>query len=287
MELRCMKTIIYTWSVKVNNLVMTNEHNYWGLGDIIRGMVSAGLFCEHNQYEYIIDTSLHPASSWLTDTTHSHTELIKIKNVTFIPNNPLDGLSTYIQTNQTNVITLMTNAFIPDGSVISQYVQDKVKHAISLKPKYNNKLEQIKETLNLPNDYNILHFRLGDRGFGTDSTGNQIGYEHEQLDNYDQVVSIIDSHDFENTLIMSDSQQLKNYIKKHRPHAKMYSTTRIAHVGRPDHTDNMLDTLLEFHLATGSKQIFTHSVYGHPSGFVNACTLLYNIDVINTPFFNV
>lgn len=271
------KHVVYVWTTKVNNFVCNNKHNFWGIGDVIRGMLSTGELCEQHGYQYSIDISLHPIKKWLRYNRQTVDKHITPKNISFIPCSLTDDekLEEYVssQTNQT--ITLMTNSFIKNEEALSHNVKKAVQEVFVLKPEYEEKLHDVREMIQLHDEYTVIHFRLGDAhlGVGPDT--------RPQTDMFHEIIKILKEYDPSHVLVMSDSQTLKNHVAKNLPQYKMYQTKGIAHIGVVDHSVHMLDTLIEYNLAAKSESIHSYTMYDHHSGFVNSCSLLYDVNITN------
>lgn len=270
-----MKKLVFVWTLDVCNYKQTTYDNFWGLGDIVRGMIATADICAHEGYDFIVDTTKHPIHKYLVQSDHDVE--IDYTNIPFIPCSHKDQpekqeIISFVKNNTSQSIAFMTNSFPLCKDDISSNIKNRIKHVFTFTDEVHKKIKQIMNDLTLPINYNTLHFRLGD--------GHMVESERN-IKLPENILNIINKHDLNNTLILSDSQLLKDNIRKHLPRVKMYNTNNIAHVGKVDHTANMLDTVLEFILATSSQKITSYSTYEWPSGFVNTCKILYDTRVDN------
>ena len=263
------KTIIFAWTTNVNNMRESNINNFWGFGDILRGMLTCYSICKKHKYNYIIDIQKHPISKYLKSYSHRFSNFIKTyNNIPFIIGNDLNS---YILNNKGNLIVLMTNGFYPlDINIVDENIKDILRNIFTRNNSFNEYYLAKKTSLNLNNEYSISHFRLGDNSL----VRNNFNLNH--------IKSIYDKYikDKEKILLLSDNNELKKYTKHQIINNKkniIINDIKISHIGYSKHTDELLDTLVEFFLVTESKYIETYSVYSWTSGFVLYPSIIFNI----------
>jgi hypothetical protein len=71
------KTVILVITQDVAKPIEGNMGSFWGLGDIIRGMISVYQTCKELNYDYIIDMQLHPMSKFFKKKDHPFSQYIK------------------------------------------------------------------------------------------------------------------------------------------------------------------------------------------------------------------
>jgi hypothetical protein len=131
--------------------------------------------------------------------------------------------------------------------------------------------DYISKTLqNIPNNYNILHYRLGDEELVQNKSTSINKYIEHFKNNIEN-----------NDLLLSDSVVFKNTIKN-----LQFDTVNTImldiipkHIGYTSN-ESLKDTLLEFFLISKSAKIKTYTVYQWTSGFVHWISNIYDIPLI-------
>lgn len=265
------KTVIYTWTLNVSNYKPTDGSNYWGIGDILRGMIACYVLCKKHNYNYIIDIQKHPISKYLKQNNHEFIEHVKTNDdIPFIQTNELEN---YIQNTDQNVLMLMTNSLIPNNVKIDDDIKTMIMNIFEKNDSFAKYYEDCKQELNLDDEYYICHFRLGDDYIVRNSSNiNKV----EQVYNKFLKDKELDKR---NHLIISDCMLLKKYISDKRSDIILFDAKEISHLGYNANNIDMRDTMLEFFLISESKYIETFTVYQWTSGFVLYPSMLYDIPI--------
>ncbi len=229
----------------------TARDNFWGLGDIIRGIIATRQMCTKNGYEFILDIHKHPFNQFLVhDVSSTVAALTDATDVKFfqslerVPDLP-------------SPVVLMSNAWCTDPTE-----DDKafIRNFLTVRPEYH---------LSLPSTpYNVLHFRLGDACMdGTDI-------------NYAGLLPMIVRTFKENDVLCSDSTKFKLLMKSQFGDIRTYGDNCLAgHVGKERDPRRLLATLADLQVLIHARQIHTFSVYGWTSGFIDWVSRCYNIPV--------
>jgi hypothetical protein len=248
------KTVILVISQDVKGTV-----GYWGLGDIIRGMIATYLIAKKMNCNYIIDIQLHPISKFLKKNDHPYSQLIyDNRDNIYYQGNPEE----YIRNNNSDVIFFNTN--IGTDYLLTDDCKEFIKNILTP----NEELSQyiLSNTNNIPyNSYNILHYRLGDNYIIDNNTINIF------IDNFTK-------NKEDNDILMSDSNNFKKIIKQ-KSNIYMFDFD-IGHIGIHDDI-KIKNTLCEFFIVTKARKIKTYSVYYWVSGFMLYVSKLYDIKLIN------
>jgi hypothetical protein len=241
---------------------------YWGLGDIIRGMISTYQIAKKLNYEFIIDIQLHPISKYLIDNNHKYSQLIldNKDNIKYVYDVDVND---YIINHESDVIYFNSN-----NNHIEKMTDDckeYIKHILTPNDKmvkYINKMNKL-----IPYEsYNILHYRLGD---------DEI--VENKVVSYDEFINNFKLYNEPNDILMSDSVNFKKLIK---PISDIYMfDLDIGHVGIEDDDMKIMNTLYEYYVITKAQKIKSYSTYDWPSGFMTMTGLLYDIPFINLKFF--
>ena len=122
------------------------------------------------------------------------------------------------------------------------------------------------ELSKLPQNFNIIHYRLGDTYLLTNTT--MIAVKH-----YNHFIT----HYKPNDMVISDSSLFKQFIKHNHPNVICYDYP-ICHLGHPSSNESTIKhTLLEWFIATYSKFLKSYSIYEWNSGFIYSIHKVYNI----------
>ena len=250
------KTVILVISQNVKGM-----GGYWGLGDIIRGMISVYQIAEKYNYKYIIDIQLHPISKYIKYNEHEYSQLIRDnKDNIYFQSDP----ENYIKNSTSNVIYFNTNKQINYSIEITDECKNYIKNVLTPTIELSEYIKSIK----LQRSYNIIHYRIGD----DDTVENKETDMVEFIDNFNKNKEIDD-------ILMSDSTKFKNKIKEI---SDIYLFDfEIGHLGVETDNIKIKNTLAEFFIMAGAKKIKTYSTYSWISNFVEMISKLYNIEVIN------
>jgi hypothetical protein len=139
-------------------------------------------------------------------------------------------------------------------------------------------ITQQNELYNISSQHSILHIRLGDDAFFDNKPVN--GF------NVNEAANIISQYADPNDLLISDSFEFKQQLKKTNVNIAMFNTHPL-HLGDLSTRfierieDSFKETLYEFFTLTNASILKTYSVYGHVSGFVKSAGLIYDIRLID------
>jgi hypothetical protein len=274
-----MKTIInvYTKNIKPEN--HDGSSSTCGLGDFIRGTITLLRLSKELGFNLLVDLRYNAISNFLkkTDIDNLYLEEVdkNLDNLKFFFY--VHNLKNYIieSFKTSDIVSVHTNAIWIEEEI---YCYDNSTYPLSIEEKNyikkifspNDELSAyIKErTINIPDSYNIIHFRLDDSFFNESSVINE-----EALNNYEE--SFKNNYD-ENSILLSNSKYFKNYIKsKYNVHV---IDTNISHIGGDNNLIGIKDSLFDFFIQSNSKKIKTFSQYGWISGFIH-----WNCKVFDIP----
>ena len=260
------KTVIQVFTQSVNNLKTDDVNNFWGLGDIIRGTIALFQLSKKHNFHLIVDIQLHPISKYFKFRTHEYSEYIRKNkdNISFIYPGTVEN---YIENNDNEIIYFLTNEFFHDE--ITQDCKDFIKNLLQPNLELETYIQDIIKSKPPPENYSILHCRLGDSFL----------VRNDDERGFDKIKETIFKYAEASDVLMSDSNSFKEDIMVKNPNIFLYHI-RIAHLGVQMHSDYIKDTLFEFILATRSSNIKTYSVYGHLSGFVKIIHEIYDISIV-------
>jgi hypothetical protein len=269
------KTIIQIYKQEIKGNNRDHDVTMSGLGDCIRGTLTLYKLSKIYGFNLIIDFRYHPIGKYIDTQNIEYTNFIEsnmdeLKFFFFI-----DGLKNYILNNDNNIICVQTNAFyeeedIYDTNVVNSLKEDEQNFMKNIfKP--NNKLYNIIQLKinNLPNNYNIIHFRLGDNKL---IHNNNIS--DDELIKYE---NIFNKYYENNDILITDNSFFKNYMKlKYNINTL---DTEIGHLGNTTDINSIEGTLVDFFVQSNSNIIKTYSIYCWISGFIHWNAKIYNIPI--------
>lgn len=257
-----MKTIIFVW--KYNAINYDPTISFWGLGDIIRGIISVYQLCKKYNYEFIVDITNHKVSNYLEPIEHKYKNHIEENknNISFILP---EHIESFLQTTKYDIILLITNAFYV--TPIEEDCKLFIKKLLTPTYKFYKHIQQQMNEKNITK-YTITHARLGDGSMLRNEINMNIIYKF-----YKHVFNIRSP----NQILISDSSSFKQFVKKEDNDIIMYDT-KICHSGISS-DDELRDTLFEFFLLINSEKIYSFSSYSWLSGFVNVAHVIYDIPI--------
>ena len=261
-----MKTIIQVWTQNIKDV--TKDENislsYWGFGDMLRGSIRLYQIAKELNIEYIIDIQLHPISKFLKQKQHRYKDLIleNRNNIPFVRGEHV--LEIIEKTEENNVSFFMTNNCI-DIKPFDEDCKNFLKNFLTPTQEFMKFFEE--KSKNIPyNDYNILHYRVGDN-VGLVNENNTKGFHHLMR----SVKLNIEKDD----ILFSDSKKFKNYVNIY--FKIFFFKLNIGHTGFDNDEEKLKNTMFEFFVLTKAKKIKTYSVYGWTSGFVSWASQIYDI----------
>ena len=260
---RRQKTVVHVFTQSVTNLKTDNVNNFWGLGDIIRGTIALFQLSKKHDFRLIVDIQLHPISKYFKYNTHEYSEYIQ-KNKDNIPFIYPDTLEKYIEQSNDTVLFLLTNDNFHNE--ITNECKNFIKELLTPNLEFEQFIQDVIKTKPTPENYSILHFRLGDSFLVRNEQNNQLEEVRKKM--YGNVEST--------DILMSDSNCFKEFIMSNNPDIFLYHI-HASHMGLQMHAKYIKDTLFEFILITRSNKIKTYSTYGHLSGFVKIAHDIYDV----------
>ena len=263
-----MKIVIFVWTRTVVNLVPDSYSNYWGLGDIIRGIINVYQICKKNNYEFIVDINKHEISKYLLIKEHNYSSIIDYNNIYFT-NDP----ESYINKSENNIVYLLTNDFYKNEITedCKLFLNTLLTPNNTFNEYMNNKLIEYNLNLELKN-YSIIHFRLGDETLtkNIDTIKNNKNLEY--------YVNLFIKNKTEKNILFSDNNIFKTYMKEN--YNAFILDTKVTHIGYLHNINSIEDSLFEFFILLQVKEIKYYSIYNWISGFINSAHIINNIPLI-------
>jgi len=242
---------------------------------MIRGTIKIYQLSQIMNFNLIVDIQHHPISQFLKKRDHIFSDFIKEnkENIPFIFPGEVEKYITTLHTLDAQWCNTSTNdvVFFFSNDICNTPVDNDCKEFIRelLTPNDDFLLyftEKIKE---IPyNEYNILHYRLGD--------SELVNCENSNIDN--KILQHLQRNFEPNDVLVSDSMIFKKFINDNTKGIFTFNT-HIGHIGYHTDYEKLRDTLFEFFVITRAKKIKYYSVYGWTSGFVNIAKQIYDVEI--------
>lgn len=291
-----------------------NNNCLGGLGDFLRGSLYMWDLCNKNNIEFDIDFSKHDISKFLKsrsnyefenqdiiDTTITKNKTPNVQalyneyesNVKEVTAKIANGEIKFIYTNYSDLMKLQQKSVIAEINS-NLFLQKKCRdwfqnnfifhdYIIGLASKKIDDLGLVEK------EYNIIHFRTGDeKAFlrkGKDTLLSNLDFDlcyKKCKDKY--------SEDSLKLLVLSDSDELKNFIKEKAEkeelpikvidtkslHTQKRSNKKMT-VDHPVDEESLKNVCIDAYIMTQASEIDCYSVYFWGSGFVTWIGKIYNI----------
>jgi hypothetical protein len=269
-----MKKIILCWTTKVSNYVCTDRELYWGIGDMVRGIVRMFQLSKKYEFELYVDIQHHPISQFLVNDQHEYNQLIlqNKENILFIFPGELE---LYVQSITEDVTFFFTNENYIDK--VTEECKEFVRKILTPNKEFQKYIDDKRQQIPFI-DYHILHYRLGDdfmiHGKKLDNESIEDKIKDKRI-----LLEDVKKQNTSNTIFMSDSKEFKEYVKEH---VDIFTfDIDIGHIGLDRCYSIIKDTLVELFIITHASSITTYTAYYWLSGFVKLSRDIYNVPLIS------
>lgn len=265
------KTAVLVWKSSFTNAPQTNRDNFWGLGDMLRGVIGVYKLSKKYNFDMIVDKSLHPLSMLLKSDSHRYSKHVEDtqESIGLCMPHDVEPMLYYNLINKPGNDYICFYSNMPLESYhgeITDELRRYVDYVLRPTPPFEAYIKQMMIELEL-DSYTILHYRMGDDEMVRKEC-NYAVYENA----YEHLVKNYKATD----IVISDSAEFKALIRKKNVQIRVLDT-KICHVGLEYSYEALRDTLFEFNLLRGAKSIRSYSRYSWVSGFVYAAHKIYSI----------
>jgi len=265
------KTAVLVWKSSFTNAPQTNRDNFWGIGDMLRGVIGVYKLSKKYNFDLIVDKSLHPLSMLLKNDRHRYTPYLENiqESVGLCMPHDVEPMLYYnlINNPNNNCVCFYSNMPLEcyDGEITDE-LRRFVDYVLRPMPSFEAYMTSKMKELGL-NSYTILHYRMGDDEMVRKECSHAV-YENA----YAHLIRTYKDTD----IVMSDSAEFKALIRKKGSQIRVLDT-KICHVGLEQSYEALRDTVFEFNLLRGAAAIRSYSRYSWVSGFVYAVHKIYDI----------
>jgi len=256
-----------------------------GLGDFLRGSIALYKMSKMLDFKLVIDFDDHPCSNFIKKIeTIDTSDLYHMEyfNTTF--DYVYNSINEQFKYN--NIICLVTSIFYSDfENILDTESRDFIQCYFTPIKVINDNIEQIKKDKQLDNNFKVIQIRTGDREI-VSKNKDKIEYAHTNKIVDNSIVSstknLLDSLYDNNTIIISDSLELKKYLNFNYNYK--VSDSNPVHFGTMTTLESsmnekyILETLNDFFLMSHAKEIISLSIFNSDgSGFSKLCSKIYNL----------
>jgi hypothetical protein len=247
-----MKTIVFCWQQKCFNMPQTETSCFWGLGDILKGIITTYQFCKKYNYKFVLEIHDHPISRFLK---YNSTSTIDTNIVPFVLDVPL-----FIRQNKyKDIIPFCSNSSQYD--VIEEDTKEYIQKILELKEEYIIQ--------NIKSNYSAFHFRLGDLNIKKNTDID---------DKVDVFLKLLNEFSKDGDVICSDSHIFKQKISKLKPNLIILNkNVQSGHVGYEIDYEKIKTTIDDLQYLKNSSAIYAVSIYPGPSAFSAIIAACFNI----------
>jgi hypothetical protein len=292
--------IIFNWVQDAKNVRDEEGWNnpngsYWGIGDIVRGIITTYIYCIKKNYKFRVNLKYHPMYCLLkSDTEYNINKTLYLNNICNYDISNYDMVNTdfiwkekiedYIEkeiinknniyeNNNDKIIYFMHNQKYNEldfteeiKNYLSIYLREIFTPNKEILKNYSNLLNEF----NILNSYNILHFRLGDNGLI--KLNEEILIINKTIKKLNE---FINNNNTKNLIIITDNTFLKKILQqKYDLHIIQFD--KIGHFGKHKDLEKLKGSLLEYYFMILAKNIISYSVYRWNSGFAKSASFIGN-----------
>lgn len=292
--------IIFNWVQDAKNVRDSEgwdnpNGSYWGIGDIIRGIITTYIYCIKKKYNFKVSLRYHPLYSLLkNDNKHINNKIKNLSNICNYDDSNYDMSNTdfiweeriedYIEKkiNEKNIQEKQNDKiihFMHNQKYNQLDFTEEIKNNLSIYlreiftpnkeilQKYNNFINKF----NIDSNYQVLHFRLGDDGI--------IKFKKDKLiinKAINTLNNFISNNETKNLIIISDNTYFRKILEENY-NLNIVKFDNIGHFGKHKDLEILKGSILEYYFMIVAKKIISFSVYRWNSGFAKSASIIgYN-----------
>jgi len=267
---------------KYLNKCKTNKQSP-GFADFLRGTIALYEYSKKYDYNFYIDKSSHPIFNYFENSDYFIIDNNNQNIIELLP--PLsyeqinDELKNLFETKVD--FNILTNSFIHnENNELTNFTKLQLETKSFLKkiliPNSNikNKINDIFNNIykiNLDDEFNIVHMRLGD-----DYLYNNITQNTQLFLDLLNKINILMSKNDEKYILITDSTAFGEYIQENNSNIYYWNNNK-THIGdKIDNKESLQDTIIDFFIMCKAKQIYALN----ESGFSKCVTCIFDKDYI-------
>ena len=244
-----MKTVILVWK---NNYT---KHYCDDLFTMIKTTCYLYNLSISMNFKFYVDYQHHSISKCLPNINHPYQQFI-LEHKKYIPT--IYDIDYYISSTHSDFLFFYTKTYLFIN--LNNECKEFIRHIL-------NPPNPIMQRINAIPVNDILHIQLNTPIISS------FKYSHLMYTVFEKIEPFL----YPNMIILSDTHEIKQYIKTQYPECIVFDTL-IGNIGYDTHDEAVPDTLFDLYLMTKAKKIYSFSWYKNIPGFVKIMSI-YNIPV--------
>jgi hypothetical protein len=237
----------------------SSPSTFWGLGDMLRGLLSVYQYCKQFRYEFRLGLAGHPILNYLDISADYVLGIPPSIKISYVGG---DGGRSLQQSDLQINTPIFSNVWCKE-------------------PLLNDERKLIKTVLNvstpykiiLPAKYNLFHFRLNDVIY---NSGKKV-----DTSNFNSWLRLIQNNYTPGDFLISNCKEFKIYIRDQLPGINLWNEDGGVHSGFAKDNSDLLPNIYDLQITTNASRIYTYSEYSWISGFVYWPALAYQIPLVD------
>lgn len=267
---------------KYLNKCQTNKQSP-GFADFLRGTIALYEYSKKYDYNFYIDRSIHPIFDYFENSNYFINDNDNENIIELLPPLLYDEINTRLkklfETKQD--FKILTNSFIyNENNQLANFsnLQNDTKNFLKqiLIPNINikNKINNIFNNnykINLGDEFNIIHIRLGD-----EYLYNNTNHNTKFFKDLSDKINILLSKNDDKFILMTDSYAFGKYIQENISNIYYWNNNK-THIGdKIDNKESLEDTIIDFFIMCKAKQIYSIN----DSGFSKCVSIIFDKNYI-------
>lgn len=251
--------VVFKW-VQADKLTTTYSTGFWGIGDILRGMIATYQLAKKNRWDFMVDIHDHPFSQFLVKPSMHWSVEIDTPSVPFIGTDAGQYHQLEFKFDDLGRCICFHNAW-----PINPLLNDEkflVRELLTFKPEF---------MVDVSGTYNLFHIRVGDKAM-----------QNTVISDFSKYETLLRRHASPGDILITDCAALKRYVAALNMGVIVKNEhVNSAHTGIANDVDELLPTATDMQLIIYAQRIYTYSEYAWVSGFVHWCSVCFDKELID------
>lgn len=243
----------------------TSPSTFWGLGDILRGLLAVYQYCKQFRYEFRIGLAGHPILNYLDISADYVLEIPPLIKISYVGG---DGARSLEQSDLQINTPIFSNVWCKEPLLDDE--RKLLQTVLNVSSPYK---------IDLPPKYNLFHFRLNDAIY---NSGKKV-----DSSNFKAWLRLIQKHYTTGDFLISNCKEFKIYVREQLPDVNIWNEDGGVHSGLATNNSDLLTTIYDLQITTNASRIYTYSEYNWISGFVYWPALAYQIPLVDLKMFKI
>lgn len=276
-----------------------------GVGDFLKGSVYLHKLCKKHNIPMLIDWSLHPINKYISGSSkckYNKNYILDIEELSFKSRNDsktiIDNIFDQIKTTNDTNVNVVVSSFYLDIDINQNTIAQILNYPIVYDTKkllqdhliVSEDIKKLHQKILKDKTYSVIQFRLGDNHTLPEIAQQELpnyikdnynlkSFNHDYDYLYYLIQKQIRFNNYSNIVILSDSNDFKEYVKNQK-NKKIVVThynsrhcqptpglLKFSHYINTPSAKNIKHTALDVYTLINSKKNISYSAYGWGSGF--------------------